>query len=114
MLLGRKMEDKRKIPVPPRNLQNSQNNVARNFPPPPPNLKKEQIEEVKEEKVEPQISEQPVEEKIEEVKQEQKQEVGEPFKQKKKIDKVAVGLWSGLVFGGILFVVLIYCLLFFN
>ena len=48
------MEEKRKVPVPPKNLQNSQNNVARNFPPPPPTLKKEQNEEVKEEKVEPQ------------------------------------------------------------
>ena len=106
------MEEKRKVPVPPRNLQNSQNNVARNFPPPPPTLKKEQNEEVKEEKVEPQISEQP--EKVEEVKQEPKQVVGEPFKQKKKVDKVAVGLWSGLIFGGILFVALIFCLVYFN
>lgn len=103
------MEEKRKVPVPPR-IQNSQNNVARNFPPPPPNLKKEQIEEVKEEKVEPQSEP----EKIEEVKQEPKQEVGELFKQKKKIDKVAVGFWSGLVFGGILFIVLIFCLVYFN
>lgn len=103
------MEEKRKVPVPPR-IQNSQNNVARNFPPPPPNLKKEQIEEAKEEKVEPQSEP----EKIEDVKQEPKQEVGELFKQKKKIDKVAVGLWSGLVFGGILFVALIFCLVYFN
>ena len=103
------MEEKRKVPVPPR-IQNSQNNVARNFPPPPPNLKKEQIEEAKEEKVEPQSEP----EKIEEEKQEPKQEVVEPFKQKKKIDKVAVGLWSGLVFGGILFIVLIFCLVYFN
>lgn len=101
------MEEKRKVPVPPR-IQNSQNNVARNFPPPPPNLKKEQIEEAKEEKVEPQSEP----EKIEEVKQELKQEVA--FKQKKKIDKVAVGLWSGLVFGGILFIALIFCLVYFN